>query len=182
METNIIENFAGSGREDIIDGMLFEAAFAQPSGLAIDNEKKRLYFADSEVSALRYVDLKEENVQTLVGKGLFAFGMRNGAFDEALLQHPLGVEVHGDKIYLADTYNHAIRIADLTVNGISNLIYRPKKGICKIGDKDCDVLPLYEPNDVKFHENKIYIADTNNHLIRIFDLKEEKLEDLYLIQ
>ncbi len=181
LKENIIENFAGSGREDIIDGPLKSAALAQPSGIVADKVKNRIYFADSEVSALRYIDLKTLEVKTLIGKGLFMFGMKSGSFDEALLQHPLGIDVKDDKVYLADTYNHAIRIADVNTKTIMNLIYRPRKGVCKIGDKDCDVLPLYEPNDVLVSNNTLYIADTNNHLIRIFDLTSENLEDLYLI-
>lgn len=181
LKKNKIENFAGSGKEDIIDGKLKEAALAQPSGLAMDEKNEKIYFADSEVSALRYVDLKELKVKTLIGKGLFAFGMRSGSFDQALLQHPLGVDVQGEKIYLADTYNHAIRIANFNTTEISNLIYRPRKGVCKIGDKDCDVLPLYEPNDVIINKNLLYISDTNNHLIRIFNLETQQLEDLYIM-
>ena len=177
---NIIQDFAGSGKENIIDGERHNAALAQPSGLALDMKNHRLYFADSEVSGLRYIDLKENHVKTLIGKGLFKFGLKNGPFTDALLQHPLGVEINGTKIYIADTYNHAIRIADLNTQEINNLIYRPRKGICKIGDKNCDVLPLYEPNDVVYYNNNLYIADTNNHLIRVFDFKSMNLKDLYI--
>ncbi len=178
LKSGIIENFAGSGAENIVDGKAYMAALAQPSGLAIDGEK--LYFADSEVSALRYVNLKMEEVRTLVGKGLFIFGRLNGDFENALLQHPLGLDVVGNKVYIADTYNHAIRVADLEKRKLTTLIYQPIKGICKIDEKECAVLSLYEPNDVVYFENKLYIADTNNHLIRIFDLDSRELKDLVI--
>jgi len=177
---NTIENFAGNGREDIRDGPLNEALLAQPSGLALDEMQKRLYFMDSEVSALRYVDLIEETVNSLIGKGLFIFGRKDGSFVDALLQHPLGIDIHKGKIYISDTYNHALREADLLTKKIQTLIYQPKKGICKIGDEKCDFLPLNEPNDVLFYEGKLWIADTNNHLIRIFDLERKDVTDLYL--
>jgi DNA-binding beta-propeller fold protein YncE len=182
LKNKIIENFVGSGAEDILDGDINKAALAQPSGLALNNQNNVLYFADSEVSGLRYVDLERNRVKTLIGKGLFKFGLKNGAFKDALLQHPLGLEYRENKIYIADTYNHALRVADLGSNEIQNIIYRPKKGICKIGDEDCDELPLYEPNDVVFFENQLFIADTNNHLIRIFDLESKKLTDLYIYE
>jgi thiol-disulfide isomerase/thioredoxin len=181
LNDNTIENYAGSGKEDIIDAKLKDAALAQPSGLSYDPLKNRLYFADSEVSALRYIDLEKGLVKTLIGKGLFIFGLVNGDFNDALLQHPIGLEVSGNTIYIADTYNHAIRIANLNDNEIENLIYRPKKGVCKIGDENCDVLPLFEPNDVLSYNRKLYIADTNNHLIRIFDFNKKSLSDLYLL-
>jgi thiol-disulfide isomerase/thioredoxin/sugar lactone lactonase YvrE len=175
LKKNIIENFAGSGRENIIDGQLIDSALAQPSGLAIDN--KRLYFADSEVSGIRYVDFETNQIKSYMGKGLFVFGLKDGKFNNALLQHPLGIDVKGNKIYIADTYNHAIREANLENKEIKTLIYSPNKGTCKVGDKICNVLPLYEPNDVLFYEDNLYIADTNNHLIRVFDLKNMELKD-----
>lgn len=181
LKEKIIENFAGSGREDIIDSDLNNAALAQPSGLSLDKVRNRLYFADSEVSALRYIDLKKNKVKTLIGKGLFVFGLKNGLFKDALLQHPIGLYSKDDLIYIADTYNHAIRLCNLNSNEIVNLIYRPNKGVCKIGNKDCDVLPLYEPNDLLQFNQRLYIADTNNHLIRIFDLTMQELKDLYII-
>ncbi len=180
LEKHTIQDFAGSGREDIIDGELLDAALAQPSGLSLDKKNHMLYFADSEVSGLRFVDLKNKRVKTLIGKGLFTFGMTSGSFNQALLQHPLGVDVQDNKIYIADTYNHAVRIANLDTKQLTNLIFRPRKGICKIGDKDCDVLPLFEPNDVLYFNEKLYIADTNNHLIRVFDFKSMNLKDLYI--
>lgn len=47
---NLLGNYAGTGREDIKDGPLGFANFAQPSGLATDG--KNLYVADSEVSSV----------------------------------------------------------------------------------------------------------------------------------
>ena len=65
--------------------------------------------ADSEVSAVRRIDLKRKVVETAVGKELFVFGYKDGRLDEARLQHPLEVASEGNKIYVADTYNHAIK-------------------------------------------------------------------------
>ncbi|RPF19598.1 thioredoxin-like domain-containing protein [Myceligenerans xiligouense] len=49
-------------------------------------------------------------IETAVGHGLFDFGHRDGAADQALLQHPLGVAVLPDgSVVVADTYNGAIR-------------------------------------------------------------------------
>ena len=71
---------------------------AQPSGIATDGVK--LYFADSEISAIRSADLDPNGrVETIVGEDLFEFGDRDGRGSEVRLQHPLGmmlnqVEVH----------------------------------------------------------------------------------------
>jgi hypothetical protein len=100
--------FAGTGAEDIEDGQHTQSAFAQPSGLTTDG--KRLYVADSEVSAIRSVSLdKTGDVDTLVGKGLFVFGDTDGEGDAVRLQHALGVVYHQGKLYVADTYNSSTR-------------------------------------------------------------------------
>ena len=56
--------------------------------------------ADSEVSAVRRIDLKRKVVETAVGKGLFVFGYKDGRIDEARLQHPLGVTARATKFTL----------------------------------------------------------------------------------
>ncbi|GAA1030291.1 redoxin domain-containing protein [Virgisporangium ochraceum] len=98
--------YAGTTVEALRDGPLKEAWFAQPSGLSAHGN--RLWIADSESSALRYVENGE--VHTVVGQGLFDFGLVDGPAAEALLQHPLGVlaDDNGD-VLVADTYNGAVR-------------------------------------------------------------------------
>ncbi|WP_282089511.1 NHL domain-containing thioredoxin family protein [Streptomyces tendae] len=98
---------AGTGNEGLVDGPGPEAWFAQPSGLSATED--RLWVADSETSALRWVDL-DGTVRTAVGTGLFDFGHRDGPAARALLQHPLGVAALPDgSVVVADTYNHALR-------------------------------------------------------------------------
>jgi len=177
VQTGKIGPFAGSGHEDIVDGLLAEAQFAQPSGLAIF--RNYLFVADSEISAIRRIDLDKKIVQTAVGEGLFVFGHKDGTLDEARLQHPLGVACEGNKVYVADTYNHAIRLIDLAEQKVSTMIGKPEmKAMCNINDPSCDTLGLFEPSDAKIRGNSLYIADTNNHLIRIFDLESKVLKTL----
>jgi thiol-disulfide isomerase/thioredoxin len=107
--TGEVEVAAGTTNEGLLDGRPDEAWFAQTSGLAVDGD--RLWLADSETSSLRYVT--GDGVHTAVGTGLFDFGFLDGAADEALLQHPLGVTVLPDgSVAVCDTYNGAVRRYD----------------------------------------------------------------------
>ena len=107
--TGRVEVAAGTTNEGLRDGAPEDAWFAQTSGLAATED--RLWLADSEVSALRWLD--DKGVHTAVGTGLFDFGLRDGKADEALLQHPLGVTVLPDgSVAVADTYNGAVRRFD----------------------------------------------------------------------
>ena len=96
-----------------MDGPSEQAGFAQPSGLASDGH--RLYVADAEVSSIRVLDAKARGgrTETLAGSGeLFDFGDQDGPGREARFQHPLGVALHSDELYVADTFNHVIRRID----------------------------------------------------------------------
>lgn len=177
VESRKIGPFAGSGYENIVDGSLAEAQFAQPSGLSIYGNF--LLVADSEVSAVRLVDLAAKKVQTIVGEGLFEFGHMDGPVAQARLQHPLGVHRSDNKIYIADTYNHAIRLIDFEAQQVSTVVGKADmKTLCNIDDPSCDTLGLYEPSDVKQRGSVLYIADTNNHLVRTFDLNSIVLRTL----
>ncbi len=181
--TGTIYPFGGSGMENIFDGPLTNAQFAQPSGLSINADNDHMYVADSEVSGVRSIDLKGRFVSTLVGSGLFKFGYKDGTFYEARMQHPLGVAAIGDKIYVADTYNSAIRVIDVAHDSVSTVIGSPgSKSFCKFGEGGCDTLGLYEPSDVKASRNgrTLYVVDTNNHLVRTFSFDDFMLRTLAL--
>src|SRR5205085_10287612 len=114
-DTRGIVPYAGTGGEDIIDGLLNEASLAQPSGITTDG--KKLYFADSEVSAIRAADLDPNGrVETLVGEGLFDDGDKAGTCTNVRLQHPLGVVYYQGVLYVADTYNNKIKIVSPKAN------------------------------------------------------------------
>ncbi|ACQ82143.1 alkyl hydroperoxide reductase/ Thiol specific antioxidant/ Mal allergen [Beutenbergia cavernae DSM 12333] len=111
-EQGSLTRLAGTEHEGLRDGPAAEAWFAQPSGLAVAQDG-RIWVADSETSALRWLDPAGGDVHTAVGQGLFEFGHRDGAADQALLQHPLGVAALPDaSVLVADTYNGALRRHD----------------------------------------------------------------------
>ncbi|MEU8371651.1 NHL domain-containing thioredoxin family protein [Micromonospora sp. NPDC048894] len=103
--------WAGTTVEALRDGPLPEAWLAQPSGLSVSADGTRLWVADSETSAIRFV--QDGVLGTAVGQGLFDFGHVDGPADRALLQHPLGVCALPDSsVLIADTYNGAVRRFD----------------------------------------------------------------------
>jgi DNA-binding beta-propeller fold protein YncE len=168
-----VSRFAGSGREDIIDGPLESAAFAQPSGITTDGIK--LYTADSEVSGVREIDLASGKVKTIIGEGLFEFGDIDGKYPRARLQHPIGITYHDGFLYVADTYNHKIKKVDPRTREANTLIGKGSPGMT---DGLAGVALLNEPNGLTFANDKFYITDTNNHSIRIFDPHSDSLSTL----
>ncbi|WP_231583511.1 NHL repeat-containing protein [Rufibacter radiotolerans] len=121
-----------------------QRAVNQPSGLAMVD--RTLYVADPEASAIRALDLDKASVTTLIGRGLFEFGDEDGDFDEAFLQHPMGITAHAGKLYVADTYNGKIKVMDLAKERIKTV-----------------VAGLEEPNGVLVHQGYLWITNTNAH-------------------
>ena len=121
LDTGTITTYAGTTNEGLVDGQLAHSWFAQTSGLAVSADGLTLWLVDAETSALRRI--RNGLVTTVIGKGLFDFGHRDGAAGQALLQHPLGVAVLPDEsVAIADTYNGAIRRYDPATNTVSTLV------------------------------------------------------------
>ncbi len=176
LESGYVGPFAGSGREGIKDGSLRNAMLAQPTG--IDTDGDTIYFADSETSAVRTATRGESGkVNTLVGTGLFDFGDKDGVGDRALLQHVQGVCWHEGMLYVTDTYNNKIkRIEPLTQAVVS---------FTGLGDTGFEDGParaalFYEPEGLAIANGKMYIADTNNHAIRVATLSTGSVSTLEL--
>lgn len=176
LDTHVVRPFAGSGREAIIDGARGGAALAQPSGITTDGAF--LYVADSEGSAVRRIGLGPEGeVATLVGEGLFEFGDKDGTGSAVRLQHPIGITWHGGTLYVADTYNNKVKALDPASRTVRSLVGTGRSGM---DDGVGAAGELNEPNGVCFAGDTMYIADTNNHLLRRFDLKTGTLTTLQL--
>ena len=173
LDKNEVSTFAGSGREARLDGSLRESGFAQPSGLAVIGQT--LYVADSESNIIRGIDFDTGQVKTLVGGDLFEFGDVDGTGDDVRLQHPLGLLAYGDKLLIADTYNHKIKELDPKKRRVTSLF-----GTGKPGQADGTSSSFYEPGGLAFANDKLYIADTNNHAIRVVDLKTKQASTLRL--
>ena len=169
-----VSTFAGSGREGRHDGSLNEAAFAQPSALASDGQT--LYVSDAEANIIRAITLSgNEKVRTLVGGDLFDFGDKDGSGDSVRLQHPLGLARWNDKLLIADTYNHRIKLLDPAARTVKTFA-----GLGKPGQADGTTPSFYEPGGISIAKDKLYVADTNNHAIRVLDLKTKETKTLQI--
>jgi thiol-disulfide isomerase/thioredoxin len=174
LDKQTVSVFAGSGAEARSDGSLDESAFAQPSGITTDG--KRLFIADSESNIIRLIDPSRDSVETLVGGNLFDFGDVDGEGDDVRLQHPLGVLVYGDKVLIADTYNHKIKLLDPQERKVKTFL-----GTGKPRQTDGAKSSFYEPAGLTIANEKLYIADTNNHAIRVVDLKTKLVSTLKIV-
>ncbi|WP_412541064.1 NHL domain-containing thioredoxin family protein [Longispora sp. K20-0274] len=137
--------YAGTTVEALRDGPLADTWLAQPSGLSTSADGRRLWLADAETSALRYVE--EGVLHTAVGQGLFDFGHVDGPAAGALFQHPLGVAALADgTVAVADTYNGALRLYDPVSGTVSTL-----------------ATDLAEPSDVLVVGDELVVVESAAH-------------------
>lgn len=135
----VVRVLAGTTAEGLRDGAAEQAWFAQTGALETSADGTRLWVLDAETSALRWLERSGDapadravkdvdddrmanvlpvagagyEVGSVVGTGLFEFGLRDGEAAQALLQHPLGMALLPDgSVVVADTYNGALRRYD----------------------------------------------------------------------
>lgn len=170
LETGDISVAVGNGREAQFNDTLAQSELAQPSGMYyIDG---LLYFADSESSTIRVADFTKNQVSVVSGttnNDLFDYGDIDGALGVNRLQHALGVV--GDEngnLYIADTYNSKIKIVDPATQAATTLFGLGGAGGFR--DGDAATAQFDEPGGLDYANGKLYVADTNNHAIRMIDL------------
>ncbi len=165
----VAQPLVGNAREGVANGPLANAELAQPSGLALDG-RGRLFFADSESSSIRSADLTSLDGETALVAGgsssLFEFGDQDGVGDAARFQHPLGVVVwEGDgSLIVADTYNSRLRKVDPDTGETTTLFGTGQ------GWRDGAEPQFYEPGGLAIDGDTLFVADTNNHVVRMVDL------------
>ena len=177
---------AGTGGENIDNGPLAQATLAQPSGIVVGSDRGGspiLYFADSETSSVRSagIDPATGRVATLVGVDLFAFGDRDGVEHNVRLQHPIGIEWHEGELFIADTYNHKIKKVLPIMRSVQTVL---GSGAMGRHDGAGRLATFSEPSGLSFavfengRQPLLYIADTNNHAIRVADFEADEVRTL----
>jgi hypothetical protein len=170
--TGLIKTFAGTGTSGYSGdgGPATEARLNYPKGLFAD-QVGNVYIADSLNHCIRKVD-PDGIITTVAGNGSSGYSGDGGQAEDASLNEPHSVAVDGlGNIYIADSKNHCIRMVNVNTEVIDRVA-----GICESsGDSDGGG----QATDAQFDEpsgvyvdgfNNLFIADTNNHLIRKVDV------------
>lgn len=163
---NVITLAGGLG-EGFLDGDHKKAQFSLPGGLA-EGQNKAIYVADTGNNAVRMVDTQGK-VATIAGG---TQGYQDGNCSEALFCEPEGLKFQGEKLYVADTGNHAIRMIEngtvTTIAGAKNAQDANGVAIGDYKDGNAQDALFSFPMDIAVGEDgTIYVADTGNGMIRV---------------
>lgn len=175
--TGQITTVAGSGNFGFQgDGSpAVSASFKAPQGVAVD-ESGNLFIADTFNNRVRRVDGTTGIVTTYAGNGSFAFAGDAGPAEEASLRQPEDVAVDRQgNVFIADTSNHRIRQVlvgsglIITIAGNGDSSYAGDTGSARNAS-------LFQPRSISLDPlGTLYIADTNNHRIRLVDVNEQNI-------
>ena len=111
LATGIINGFAGTGEagDSGDDGPAIDAQLRAPRDLEIGPDGD-LYFADTDNSKIRAIDLETGVIRTVVGTGEFGIEERDGLpATEVILRRPFGIAFDPDgNLYVLDSLNSRI--------------------------------------------------------------------------
>ncbi|PCH69110.1 MAG: hypothetical protein COC01_02140 [Bacteroidetes bacterium] len=153
--------FSGDG------GSADTARFFKPQNVHVD-AAGNIYIADLYNHRIRLVDTSGV-INTIAGTGISGFSGDGSTAISAQLNRPYGIHVDATgNIYIADTYNNRIRLIDTsgmisTIAGIGSMGFSGDSGPATAAE-------LYYPWGVHVDATgNIYIADLQNHRIRLID-------------
>jgi len=120
---------------------------AKPINLIIDKTDKLLYVAD--------VGRKQVLCYTLDGKVKEFYG-KSGQFSR-----PVDVDMYRDKLFVCDVGKHQVLVLDKKEG---NPLYA-------IGEPGSNEGQLFHPTNICIHDGRLYVSDTTNFRVQIFDLE-----------
>lgn len=155
---------------DLADGNAEEAKFNEPVGLAL-GANGNIYVADSGNQRIRLISA-DRNVTTLAGSSTDIIndttyikgGYKDGSTETATFNFPTGITIGLEgKIYVADSYNHAIRV--ITNGQVSTLA---GKGIHGKQNGYLEQAQFDGLSNLRFLKNgNLLVVDQLNNLLRL---------------
>ena len=100
-----------------VDGTDQQVRLQHPLGIAWFDGV--LYVADTYNHKIKRVFPTTRSALTLLGIG--EPGHKDGPSGYAMFSEPSGLSIASGKLYISDTNNHAVRVADLQTNEVSTL-------------------------------------------------------------
>ncbi|MCH7605891.1 MAG: alkyl hydroperoxide reductase [Chloroflexi bacterium] len=131
-----------------------------PGKVLADAASGRLFISDSNHNRILITSL-DGAVQQVVGSG--EAGLDDGPFASATFDHPQGMALNGDTLYIADAENHAVRKVDLASETVETIAGNGSQGHMREGRGLGLATELNSPWDLAFHEDTLYIAMAGTH-------------------
>lgn len=142
------------------DGVGTDARFFGPAGM-VGTTTGLVYVCDSNNHVIRRIS-PDGTVVTLAGSAGVS-GTADGTGSGARFDSPFGIALVGGFYYIADTDNHAIR--RMTSAGVVTT-FAGRPGLAGSADGNGTNARFRFPRGISHDGTNLYVADTDNHIIR----------------
>ena len=170
LETNIITTFAGTGKKEHSGdgGPAIEASIFGARAICVDRSNNT-YICEREGNTLRKID-PSGIITTVGGTGEKGYSGDNGPATTALFNGPKAIrcDKHGN-ILVVDTENHCVRIVNAK-NGTISTIAGGTEGPHGDGLNPLEAGMARPHGAISDNDGNIYVADSENHRVRIITL------------
>jgi len=144
-----------------------------PGKLLTDVPGNRLFISDSNHNRIVIADLQGKLLDTI---GTGAIGKQDGDYASASFDHPQGIALDGDILYVADTENHSIRTVNIKEKKVATLAGTGKQASFRSPGGEASVTALNSPWDLVVIGKTLYIAMAGPHQLWKLDLESNRTE------
>ncbi len=135
-----------------------------PGKVLADEAGKRLFVSDSNHNRLVIASLDGKLIET-IGSG--AIGNKDGNYADAEFDHPQGMALVGDVLYVADTENHTLRSVDLKSKKVISIAGTGEQSHGRLtvddGPQPATTTPLNSPWALQHLDGVLYICMAGPH-------------------
>ncbi|RMH06754.1 MAG: hypothetical protein D6704_06420 [Nitrospirae bacterium] len=172
-DTGIITTLAGNGKARYAGdgGPAIMASLNEPVAVVVD-EEGHLYIADQSNNRVRMVDLATGLIHTVAGSGVAGYTGDGQPAVETGLAGPSGLALDAEgNVYIADTFSGRIRKLDKKT-GIMTTIVGDGREFRYDAEGKGEGMSLSRPFGIAWTpEEQLLITDTDNHVIRRWDMR-----------
>jgi len=177
VHTGVISTIAGTGQAKFYgdNGPAGNAALNEPVALAINGEHQ-LFIADQSNNRIRKIDLSSGVITTVVGTGESGYNGDGAPGPDTALAGPSGLTIDPDgNLYIADTFSSRIRKLDRQTGKVETVLGGGGNFQFVQGENESSP-NLSRPYAIAMDSNHhLFITDSDNHLIRVWDLHKNEM-------
>lgn len=167
---NVITLAGKRGQNGTSNGTGTDATFNGPGSLTLLGDQ--LYVADTDSHTIRRVNKDSGYTDTIAGSP-GQLGSTDGIGKNARFNYPLGIDNDGQYLFIADTYNHTIRLLDPATGEVYTIAGRADEPDYK--DGSFNEARFKYPYGLRVVNGVIIVADYGNDAIRVLDFQSNSV-------
>lgn len=160
-------------RFDLESARVQQTDLRYPGKIAADAASGRLFISDSNHNRIVVASL-DGQVQQIIGAG--TIGRQDGDFSTAQFDHPQGMVLIDNLLYIADTENHLLRVADLEAETVTTLAGTGQQGRPGEVDGRLRSTDLNSPWALCHIDGMLFVAMAGPHQIWSHQLGTDKIQ------